>query len=377
MFPNTFYHGGQALNHCITLSDQERNTLQDWYRHHCVPAIRLRCHIILLLEKGYTWALICQVLFCSSRTIDRWKRQFQQGRVDALLGNKRGPKSRLSEHWMAILYRWVTTTTPRAFGFFRSRWCCALLALLLWREHRLRVSKETVRRWLHQQNLVFRRPRPTLKRQDPKKQAILDGLRQLLRDLPEDETVVFQDEGDVNLNPDIGFAWMPQGQQAEVETPGDNEKRYLAGSLNWRTGTMITTLGEKRDSKLFLEHIDDLRRKLRCYKKIHIILDNAGFHTSQAVAEYYYRWYGRIEFHFLPKYAPDLNPIERVWWHLREEITRNHTCKSIEELIDLVFGWLENRNPFEIEGSVYANLHENYYLGNKHSQSVGQQIGKS
>ena len=51
---------------------------------------------------------------------------------------------------------------------------------------------------------------------------------------------------------------------------------------------------------------------------------------GKKVVEYYGRWYGRIVFHFLPKYAPDLNPIERVWWHLREEITRNHPCKKME-----------------------------------------------
>ena len=62
-----------------------------------------------------------------------------------------------------------------------------------------------------------------------------------LRNLPPDEIAVFQDEVDVNTNPKIGSMWMRCGQQAEVETPGTNEKRYLAGSLNWRTGDLILT----------------------------------------------------------------------------------------------------------------------------------------
>src|SRR5512135_2081823 len=57
--------------------------------------------------------------------------------------------------------------------------------------------------------------------------------------------------------------------------------------------------------------------------------------------------------HLLPSYSPDLNPIERVWWHLHENITRNHRCKDLTELLDQVFAWLGARNPFEIEGSVY------------------------
>jgi transposase len=61
----------------------------------------------------------------------------------------------------------------------------------------------------------------------------------------------------------------------------------------------------------------------------------------------------RIKLHLLPKYSPDCNPIERVWWHLHEAVTRNHRCRSMQELLDLTFAWLGSRNPFQVEGSVY------------------------
>ena len=56
---------------------------------------------------------------------------------------------------------------------------------------------------------------------------------------------------------------------------------------------------------------------------------------------------------FLPKYAPQTNPIERVWWHLHETITRNHKCQTLEELIDQAYEWLEVNN--------------NHYLDMRHS----------
>jgi putative transposase len=343
----------------IRLTDQQRNLLLQWYQHYSHAQVSRRCHMILLLDDGHSYNDIAENLYCSSSTIARWKDRFLRGGIEALRGQKRGPGPKFSPCWPEAVTDLVDNFRPTDFGYYRSRWCCWLLACVLQTVYGLYVSRETVRRWLHQEDYVYRRPRPVLRREDPKRAEILRGLRRLLLNLPEDETVVFQDEADVNLNPEIGCAWMLEGEQAEVETPGNNKKRYLAGSLHWRTGAMITTTGEKRDSELFLDHIDELRRSLRRYKTIHIILDNAGFHDCQAVAEYYYRWYGRIQFHFLPKYAPDLNPIERVWWHLREEITRNHRCQNIDELIELVFGWLENRSTFEIEGSAYADLQEN------------------
>jgi hypothetical protein len=39
---------------------------------------------------------------------------------------------------------------------------------------------------------------------------------------------------------------------------------------------------------------------------------------------------------------------------LHEEITRNHRCPNIDELMNLVFDWLEASPCFEIEPSVCA-----------------------
>jgi putative transposase len=341
------------MNSSIRLTAEERNALLDCYRAHPDPQRRLRAHIILLLARGVAWATIAAVLFCSTRTIARWKRRFGQDRVPGLLGQPRGAPVRFAARWAAVVVGWITEQTPRAFGFLRSRWCCATAALLLGRLHRVDVSRETVRRWLHAADVVWRRPRPVLRRRDPDREAVLAGLRRRLLELPDEETAVFEDEVDVELNPKVGCAWMRRGRQAEVVTPGDNAKRYLAGSLHWRTGLLITTQGPKRDGALFVAHLEELCRRLRHYKVIHVICDNAKFHECWAVAEFLHRANGRVVLHFLPKYAPELNPVERVWWALHEEITRNHSCKTVEELVDLALGWLADRKRFRVQASAY------------------------
>jgi putative transposase len=343
------------MSSSIQLTAEQRKALLDCYRAHPDSQRRLRAHIVLLLDQGLTWATIATVLFCSSRTIARWKRRFAQDGLDGLLGKPRGASVLLNAARLDILVVWVTQLVPRDFGFVRSRWCCATLALLLWRCCRLEVSGETVRRHLHQSGLVWRRPRPVLRRQDPDRATVLAGLRQLLQELPDNETAVFQDEVDIHLNPKIGGMWMRQGQQAEVVTPGDNAKRYLAGSLHWRTGKLLTTTGDKRDGKLFVAHLHQLRKSLRRYKKIHVICDNAKFHHDcWEVWEFCRRYGDRVVLHFLPKYAPELNPIERVWWRLHDAITRNHSCEDLDELVDLVMEWLGERKTFAVKDKVYT-----------------------
>jgi putative transposase len=318
---------------------------------------RLRAHILLLLAAGHSWMTIAAVLFTSTSTINRWRHRFLEcglaGVIDAPGRRRLSPFGLL---WIGLIFRWVTTRTPRDFGFLRSRWTCGTVVMLLKEDYGTKVSRETVRRWLHQKNLVYRRARPVLGPQDPQRAYKLRKIRALLRDLPTNEVAVFEDEVDVNTNPKIGSMWMLRGRQATVQTPGTNTKRYLAGSLDWRTGELRLTEGNKRNADLFLEHLDELRRRYRCYRVIHVICDNAVFHKPERcrkVKEYLRIWGDRVKLHFLPTYAPETNPIERVWWHLHEEITRNHRCQDIEELLDLVFDWLFAGSHFQIETSMY------------------------
>ena len=344
------------MTRSVTLDARQRRALLDRYRKDHDPEVRFRAHLLLLLDDGHTWAAVATLLFCSSRTIDRWVKRFHSEGVEGLCGHKPGDPfaspqsgSRSSSHGSHPRHP-ATSDSSAAAGAARP-------CVLMLREHQVEVSRETVRRWMHRGGLVYRRPRPTLGPTDDEREAKLNKLRTLLAGLPEDETAVFQDEVDINANPKIGSMWMVRGHQATVETPGNNEKRYLSGSIHWRTGQVFLTEGKPkqgRDTALFLAHLDDLRSRLRCYKKVHVICDNAKCHTSNEVAVYLWEHRDRIDLHFLPSYSPDCNPIERVWWNLHDQITRNHQCKSMKELLDLTFTWLRGRNPFKVEGrSVY------------------------
>jgi transposase len=341
------------MTRSVTLDARQRQALLDRYRKDPDPEVRFRAHILLLLAGGHTWEEVSALLFCSSRTIDRWVKRFHEEGLEAVAGHKPGRRFRFDPACLAVVIYWVTTKLPRDFGFLRSRWSCGTLALLLLSRHRLDVSPETIRRWLHRGNLVYRRPRPTVGPHDEQREAKLATLRKLLAELPADETVVWQDEADINTNPEIGRMWMHRGRQATVPTPGTNDKRYVAGSIHWRTGMIFTTEGPKRDEKLFLAHLESLRWRLRRYRKIHVICDCARFHHSDAVRIYLWKHRERIELEMLPAYSPDANPMERIWWLLREHVTRNHRCRDQRELMGMVMAYLESEAPFRLKDEEY------------------------
>src|SRR5690349_521726 len=134
----------------IVLGSSQRKRLLEIYRGkeaNGSAEVRLRAHIILLLADGHAWSLIANVLLCSTATIARWKQRFGSDGIEGLLEEKRGRRGMLVA-WAWIVVGWVEHCAPRDFGYLRSRWCCATLALVLWDTHRARASAETVRRWL-------------------------------------------------------------------------------------------------------------------------------------------------------------------------------------------------------------------------------------
>jgi putative transposase len=337
----------------LRLSAKERKTCLKTYRA-ANPA--RRALILLLLDQGHSYREITAATLASPTMIRAVKKDWEAGGVFCVLGTQEQPF--VVAWWLIVVVRWLLHKTPQDFGFFRTRWSCALLALLLWEQERIRISAETVRRGMRQMEFVWRRPRPVVGLHDPDRDAKLRKIRRLISSMPADETAVFQDEVDINLNPKIGACWMVRGEQAEVVTPGNNEKRYLAGSLHWRTGQLLLSApGRRRNADLFVAHLDDLRRRLRGYRVIHVVCDNARFHDCGKVQAFLARYEGRIVLHFLPKYAPETNPIERVWWHLHDTLTRNHRCRSIEELLEQVHDWTDQQNFYLQTASFRSHYH--------------------
>jgi len=69
-----------------------------------------------------------------------------------------------------------------------------------------------------------------------------------------------------------------------------------------------------------LRFVELLRHFLRRRKSpVFLVLDGHPAHSAKVVAQYVQRLAGRLELHFLPGYAPELNPDEFVWNHLKRQ----------------------------------------------------------
>jgi transposase len=79
-----------------------------------------------------------------------------------------------------------------------------------------------------------------------------------------------------------------------------------------------------------------------------VIWDGSPIHRRRAVKEFLTGPVGRgVRIEQLPPYAPDLNPVEAAWQHLKHVELRNVTCLDLEDLhleLHLAIGRLRHKH---------------------------------
>jgi transposase len=124
--------------------------------------------------------------------------------------------------------------------------------------------------------------------------------------------------------------WAPKGQQPRVISPSVRHKVGFFGALNLKTGQLVTQETSTFSAQTFGAFIRYLLRSTQ--GQIYLILDNARWHRSKELKEFFETNRQRLEFIYLPPYSPELNPIERVWRITRRKVTHNRYFPSIEDL---------------------------------------------
>ena len=309
--------------------------------------LRCRCKVVLALVQGTAPAMIAHGGLCAKSHVYRVAERFLTEGLPGLADKREDNGERkITQPYRSELIRLIDES-PQEFGYRRPTWTQELLTLVLADRTGIAISISAMCRLLGRMGIGLRRPKPIVN--CPWKKAHrtrrLRALQRLVADLPADEVVLYLDEVDIHLNPKIGPDWMRRGVQKEVLTPGCNEKRYLAGAWDAETHRLIYVEGERKNSLLFLRLLYELTKRYPDAKRIHIILDNYAIHDSLQVrlamkTAAARRW----NLHFLPPYCPDHNRIERLWKDLHDNVTRNHRCATMEELMAEVRIYLAARN---------------------------------
>jgi transposase len=323
-----------------------KRQLRKLHRKTDDKGLAARCQIVLLWGEGMLQFEIAKAVGYSISWVGRVIRRFIHHGVPGLYDRREdNGQTKLDEEYLATLYE-IVDKQPPDFGYPRSTWTQELLAKVMEELTGIKIHPATMCRALKMNKARLGQPKPGVACPWPKakKNRRLAVIRRAVNGVNNGEVAVYLDEIDIHLNPKIGPDWMNYGKQKEVMTPGQNAKRYVCGALNPATGCIEYVMGERKNSLLFISMLERLLKAYPNAPVIHVVLDNYRIHTSKLVQAWMEEKGDRIRLHFLPPYCPDHNKIERKWRDLHAAVTRNHRCKSIEELMTEVQNWLRAHN---------------------------------
>jgi DDE superfamily endonuclease len=154
--------------------------------------------------------------------------------------------------------------------------------------------------------------------------------------------VLAQDETDLLLFPPLRAGWAVRGQPAPVVISGWNARRVVFGAMNLRTGARVLLPRRRARSGDFRAFLAEVRRLYRGWH-VALLLDEDPCHTAQASR----RDAEGMTLLWLPKRAPELNPMDTLWGQAKDAVSANKQYRSIGEQVDRFLNYLHGMSNQE------------------------------
>lgn len=159
----------------------------------------------------------------------------------------------------------------------------------------------------------------------------------------------------------VTYGWIKKGKKNDklIATIASRTRMNLFGSLNLET--MGVTIGsyETVDSQALKEHFKKLKEKYPKAIKIHLILDRGSYNTSQETKEAAKEL--SIILHYLPPYSPNLNPIERLWKIMNENVRNNRVFESACAFREAILNFF-TKTWAQISHSMLDRINDNFQI---------------
>lgn len=231
------------------------------------------------------------------------------------------------------VFRWINGKNPMQYGFDFGLWTRNLVRDLVERKFGLTLSLASVGTMLARLNLTPQKPLQRAYQRNPEaierwKHETYPAIAKQARE--EDADIFFWDESGFRADSVHGRTWAERGQTPVVERPGQRQGMSAASAVNAKGAFWFATYEGGLSGELFVTLLKRLMFKRR--KPVHLVIDGLPAHRKAVVKDYVASTNGKLTLHFLPGYAPDLNPDELVWSHVKRTGVARRPLQKGEEL---------------------------------------------
>lgn len=149
-----------------------------------------------------------------------------------------------------------------------------------------------------------------------------------MRGLAPSTALLVEDETDLLLFPPLRAGWAKEGEPAVVRLTGWNARQVVFGTMELRTGERMLQMRDRQRSKDFQPLLAAVHKRYGV-RPIAMLLDEDSSHTAKASLALAQEL--EIRLFWLPKRAPELNPMDTLWRHAKDLICANRQYETIEE----------------------------------------------
>ena len=300
---------------------------------------RRRLLAVERIREGKKQVEVAQFLGVNARTIRQWLSQFRHAGAAGLAARpRRGAKPKLNFAQETEVRSWFWKS-PRELGLKTDLWTGRQVVALIQRRFGIRMNPNYICSWLRKRRITRQKPRrkPRERREDEIKQWLQnDWPRIQSRAISEKAHVVLIDESGALLLPLVRRTWAPRGHPPQMPYRAKHRQRVSIvaalslpphqrhRSLYFRT-YKNSYVNQKREAHF----LKALLRQIR--GNVIVVWDGGPMHRGEYIRAVLAR-NPRLTIEPLPPYAPDLNPIEALWNHLKYHELANFTPDNVAEL---------------------------------------------
>jgi transposase len=318
-----------------------------------------------VLEDGEIPSVVAASLGFCRTSIYPWLRRIEEEGWDALAEKiAAGPDCSLTEPQRQRVKRWIVGRDPRQYGFEFGLWTRRIVQTMIQEKMGVELCLTSVGKLLAQLELTPQKPLRRAYERDPLrielwKREEFPKLKKRAR--KHGASIYFLDETGFTSEPNLRRTYGLKGQTPVVKTSGQRQKVNVISAVSMQGAFWCQVYTHTLKQGEFIVFLKDFRSGQR--GKVFLVMDSHPAHIANSVKEYVQSTRGKLELHFLPPYAPELNPDEFVWNYLKGTGVARKPLRKNESLKERVKADLDKlrqdqrllRSFFMAESVVYVN----------------------
>lgn len=310
-----------------------------------------RIKAILLLNKGYSYEEVGELLLMDDGTIRRWHTIYEASGIEKLLtDNYIGGTSKLTSAEQMEL-----SAHLESHIYLTAKEICAYVLT----KYGIEYTPKGMTSLLHLMKFSYKKPKHIPGKANQKAQEeFIKKYHELKKNKSSEDHIYFMDGVHPLHNSQPAYGWIKKGKEQVLKTNTGRMRININGAYDIENQKAVIREDESINSQSTIALLEQMLKE-QPLGMLYIILDNAKYYRSKLVQEFLGE-NQRIQFIFLPPYSPNLNIIERLWKFFKKKTTYNKYYEKFAVFKEKCLDFFVNIDKYKTE--LESLMTENFQL---------------